>query len=191
MKYLIAAFAILLLVFSYGCTQGSVPSHCKSLPEDRLANCIYNQAVMDQNPFYCYSIANIEQRSICIGDASSPTAKATLEKAASKQRNAIFMEEEEPQALPTPAPSTSPEPEPQQGSCAAKSGEEKDRCFKSQAVQESDLKVCEQITDSTTRESCISEIAIKTKDLDSCKELSDGDDQNLCNLYVKGDEQKG
>ncbi|MCX8174695.1 MAG: hypothetical protein N3E51_00615 [Candidatus Micrarchaeota archaeon] len=197
MRSAAAIVAFLLLFFISGCAQRTIPSACASSEPSRLANCIYNNAVTEQNPYYCYSLEDKRQREICMRDAADPNARKALLNSLASEREAIFVAQEGQAHSKQGGNFESPEeaaPQAQaaeQSSCAGLIGTARDNCFKTVALESQQIAYCESISDATIRKSCISEIARKTKDIQSCKTLSQKENINLCNLYVKGDEQKG
>ena len=181
LRYFTLAFLFSIMLFASGCAQTSIPAACAGLPENRLSNCIYIQAVSEQNPFYCYSISDTSQRATCMRHASDPAMKKTLQNSKASDVGGIFAKQEEP-----PAPPVETIPEPQVG-CESKSGKQKDECFRTEATSKSDIHICEKVSDKAILEACISQIARKTKDLESCKALFAAANRDLCRLYAKGE----
>ncbi len=181
---LVAALIVSLLMLLSGCAQRTIPYACQSVPQDRLANCIYVNSVLEQNPYYCYSIPNTGQRKTCLHDATEPSMKAAVERASQEEKNAVFANQQAPVQQP-PAPAQ-PQPPAQAGACNALSGDELNTCLKAAAVSSLDISTCGRIADTTVRQSCINSVAVRTKNIASCGTLSLPDDVNLCKLYAKG-----
>jgi len=156
-----------------------------------MANCIYINAVLEQNPFHCYSIEDLNQRGICMKHAADPAMRKAVQNARAQDLYLIF-------AQPSPEPHTPPSPpqppanktEPEEG-CLSKIGNEKDSCFKAEAVASKSIISCEKIADASLRSACIAEVAKSTKDLESCKTLAEEENRNLCRLYAKGETPAG
>ncbi len=188
MKFALLAFLAATVFLLSGCIQDQVPSACAKVAGAKLANCIYTNAVLDQNPYYCYSLSSTEQRQICMRDAANPAMKKKLQSALPSQRDAIFGDT--PVAakdeLPPPPPAEEiSAPSPGQ-ECNANAGPEKDTCIKSEATSSKNIKLCESIAGMPVREACISEIAQKTKNVSSCSALTSQNDSNLCRTYSSG-----
>lgn len=186
----LAALALLGMLFLSGCVQESPPQSCASVPQEKFANCVYTAAVLEQNPLYCYSLPDLEKRATCMKHATDPAMRKVLQKAEPAEREAIFA---------VPAANETPAPAPQQPAdnpaalaraCDSFSGQEKDTCLKSAAVDSLFITVCDYVADPSTKVSCIAEVARRTKDLDSCKTLAEEESRNLCRLYAMGEESK-
>jgi len=195
MKLLVALILSALVLLS-GCAQRTIPNACQSTPQEKLANCVYVNAVLEQNPYYCYSLTNMEQRRTCLHDAAEPAMKTALERASPPERETIFYappSDEQPYYV-APVSQSPQQPEktavvPAQ--CDSYSGTAKDDCLFAAAIAQLDMPACSAISDSALRKSCISDVARKTKDIASCDTLASPDDANLCKLYARGDEFKG
>ncbi len=194
MKLQTIPLVMLLFCFAafFGCTQGGA-SECNSAPPEKLSNCIYVKAVMDQNPFYCYSLHDNSQRDTCIKGASDPNVKAELERSSPSQRNLIF---EEPGASPSHANATvAPVPVPPRiatasplGQCNSFQPSDADQCMRAIAIEGNDVSACKGIQDQAIRQNCITQIAKMVKNPSICASLSSQGDINLCNLYAKAGE---
>lgn len=193
MKLLLPFVLVAALCALFGCA-GSVPSSCASATPDKLANCAYRAAVMEENPYYCYSIQDAEQRATCIRDVGNAEVKKKLQTATAQEQEQIFNSPSSPSQNPsqnTPAPESQPAPEVQPvvvqvSDCQNATGREKDGCIRDKAVASQDLSQCPLISDPSLRDSCISKIARMTKDLSACGSLPSEDDRALCNLYAQG-----
>ncbi len=186
-------FEIILSVFLFlllcGCASRAVPNACQSVSQGALANCVYVNSVLEQNPYYCYSIENLEQRKTCMQDASSPTMRTALQRASPEEQKSIFISAQPPPQDYSQSPPSRPPAAPQQG-CGAKAGAERDACFKAEAISTLKISTCDQIPTASARQSCISDVARKTKDIESCSALKSSEDANLCKFYAKGEEAK-
>jgi hypothetical protein len=173
-----------------------VPRECLGVADAKLAGCIYVRAVLDQNPFTCYSIWGIDQRKACISDASSPAMKKKVAGMPQAERDAIFS----PKAQNDLAiPRTPQEQEPLNGTAAGQGGqspnatgeENATRSADEQAyvdaVAANDVQLCERIADPTTLQSCISEVARQKKDLGICETLVEQANREICRMYAQGD----
>lgn len=192
MKLLFAlALSALLL---YGCAQRTIPSACQGVAQERLANCVYVNSVLEQNPYYCYSLQDLVQRKTCMHDATEPSMKKALERASAEERDSIFGPAKP--VVQSPPVNATPPQEPEQlpvqpaGPCDVKVGKDKDSCIKASAVAALDISACTGVFDPSVHQSCISDIARKTKNISSCALLLTTDDVNLCKLYARGDESK-
>ncbi len=183
-----AAMSFFLLIVLFGCLQPSLPESCAGVAKSKLANCVYVGAVSEQNPFYCYSLSDIEQRKTCLQDAADPAMKKALQRALPSQRDAIF--ETEDNELPPTPPNVQPKPVPMlpSGSCDSADASEKDSCLVSAAISQSDMSLCGMVFDLKARQMCISDLARKTKNISACDVLEDENDQLLCRGYAKGGE---
>ena len=186
------AMPLFFLAAFFGCAQGG-PAECGSAPPEKLANCIYVKAVMDQNPFSCYSLEDTNQRARCIKDASDPAVRTSLQSALPEQRDSIFAE-------PVPSPSKAnatiaPEPEPPKTApaspleqCNSFQPPDADQCMRAIAIESKDIAACNGVRDRTTKQNCITQVAKMVKSPAICGSLSSQDDINLCNLYAKAGE---
>jgi len=189
------SLALLLLLF--GCAQGGIPSACANSPVDKLSNCIYVAAVLEQNPYDCYSLQENTQREKCLRDASDSSAKKSLEQMTPSERANIFVAT--PEAANASGISSIPflppanEPANSNASPAIitpKTGvSEADSQAYVQAIAANDMSPCITITDASTRASCITQVAIRVKKLEVCSQLTQKADIDLCNLYAKAGEQ--
>jgi len=165
-----------------GCVQTSAPQACAGIEAGKAAACIYEQAVLEQNPFYCYAIADIPARQECMRSASDPIVKKQLEN--SKRRGVQVTQ----QGASVVAPQQPQQPAPaNQSSCDAMNGTKKDECLRAQSVKDADLLGCLKISDQAIRMACVSQVAQSTRDVESCVNLEDKELRDLCRLYAKGE----
>lgn len=194
--YFIALLACLALVFIFGCIQQSIlTTACAGVSQDRLANCIYVNAVEDQNPYYCYEMpANRpDVRKACITDASDDSMKTALDNMVQSQRDQLFMENTSANANPA-MPSMPPEatnstaPENISNTTVALNitANMTDNETYAAAVASLQITACQNIADPSLHNSCISEVAQKTKNISACAALTLPADQDLCNAYSRG-----
>jgi hypothetical protein len=190
------ALALLALSFAFlsGCSQTSFPQQCQNVAPSLLPNCVYVNAVMDQNPFYCYSLEDHYQRQTCLKDAADPAMRSALQRALPSERDSIFAPQQPeqparaPQATPeqqhevTPAPSA-PSP---MDICNTLSGTDRDECLRSLALDSNNVTICGAVNASSVRENCIAQVARATKDPSACGSLNQTN-ADLCNLYSKGE----
>lgn len=109
MRYFILALLAAAFLLIYGCIQVSPSQQCSTLAPEDQPGCTYYSAVMDQNPYPCYSMANMAQREVCLKDAIDPAAKKALSRVpASKAGNVLSGKT----ASSETAPSTPPAPQP-------------------------------------------------------------------------------
>ena len=190
----LALLALALLLF--GCAQGGIPSACAGSPVDKLANCVYVAAVLEQNPYDCYSIQNGSQKEKCLRDASDSAAKKLLEQMAPAERAKVFAAlsgaAEAPGAAAPPLPPAAGPANPGNGPTGAtpQNGvSAADSQAYSDAIAASDMSPCATISDASTRASCITQVALQVKNPSVCSQLTLKPDIDLCNLYAKGGEQ--
>ena len=179
-----AAFSFALLL---GCVQTSVPKSCAALASADAANCVYTQAVLEQNPFYCYSITDMALRSNCMRHATDPVEKKRLE---NSQRQGIAAQ----QPPVAPAPAVEPPPSIPAGpaaQCDGQNGTSRDECFKADAISSSDLLACLKVESASLKQSCVSQVALSTKDVESCVNLGDKALRDVCRTYAKGETPSG
>jgi len=187
--FLIVALALLASFFLFGCAQASFPEVCRSVSASKMANCIYVNAVLEQNPFHCYSIEDLNQRGTCMKHATDPAMRKAVQNAQAQDLDAIFAE---PKAEPAQAPAASANiTEPGNAPCTSMTGLAKDNCFKTEAINSKSIVSCEKVADGSLRSACIAEVAKKTKDIESCKTLTDEESRSLCRLYAKGETPAG
>lgn len=194
-RHLAAAAAFALLVLLSGCTMGGVPQKCSGLPQDRLASCIYIQAVLDQDPFYCYRLDSIDDRKVCIRDSSDSLAKKRLEAMTDAEREgALRGIKPAPEAAPPYQPAEPEQPTTEVGAIVVPptepqevSVQELDAELYSTAVQANDVQLCEQIYDPEVLKSCISQVARQKKNLSICETLSTQDYIEICRMYSQGE----
>ncbi|VVC01178.1 Uncharacterised protein [uncultured archaeon] len=186
---ILASFLALLLAF--GCAQQPVSSTaCSGVVQDRLVNCIYVNAVSEQNPYYCYEISSAmaDARKTCLADASDYAKKKALERMTPAERDMLLVPNATSPApsaavqAPTETPAAAVEEQPG----AAITANMTDNETYTAAVAGLSIKSCEPITDTTLHNSCISQIAQKTKNIASCATLALVADQDLCNAYAQG-----
>ena len=175
------ALACAALFLMSGCIQPSLPSQCTAVPAGKLANCIYTAAVSEQNPFYCYSIPDMEKRATCMRHSQDPSMKKALSRAEPEVREQIFANNSavQPPAEPSAPPSPTAE-------CDSLEASYRQACISSKAMREGKVELCELLFDTSLRTSCIGSVAQKTKDIKSCDSLSDDSDVSLCKSYAKG-----
>jgi hypothetical protein len=190
---LFASFAALALFLS-GCVQGGIPQSCSGVAEDRLSNCIYVRAVLEQNAYHCYGLSRTDARKECINDASNPAMKKKLEGMSEAERAALTGL---PPAQPLPsgaapsAPQNQPAAptEPQSPAIPGTSSSNLtlDQQVYASAIESNDVQLCEAIIDEGLAKSCISKVSRQRKDISSCDTLSNPEYSKLCRLYSMGD----
>jgi len=90
MRYFLLILLAAAFILIYGCIQVSPPQNCAALPPEDQPGCTYYSSVMDQNPYPCYSMADMAQREVCLKDAIDPAAKKALMRVpASKAGNVL------------------------------------------------------------------------------------------------------
>jgi hypothetical protein len=173
-----AAFFIFALL---GCVQTSIPPSCKNVGEGKLQSCIYEQAVLEQNPFYCYSISDTSARAACLKAAVDPVEKKKLQlnKQESWQGQGTIIPQQKKEEKKS-EPARPPEP------CEGLSGIDKDKCILGLAVEEKSLVECLKISDNSTKRSCISQVAYISKEPSLCENIPDKDLHDLCRAYSSG-----
>ncbi|MFA4983030.1 MAG: hypothetical protein WC588_02315 [Candidatus Micrarchaeia archaeon] len=193
MRGFTALAALSILLFAFGCAQSSLPQACSALPAEKMPNCAYVSAVLEQNPFYCYSLPDPEQRATCIRDSSGPVMKSELERSSQSQRDSIFApsEAQVPPAATQP-PATQDQTQPPAADetvCMEKQGGERDSCLSAYAIGSKAISHCAQIVSQPLRESCITQIAKSTRDMESCEQLEVQADYEICRSYSQGEVQ--
>lgn len=187
-------YAILLafsLAFTAGCTQGSMPSACAGLSADHLPSCIYESAVLEQNPYSCYSLQNGAPRAKCLNDASDSSMKALLERLTPQERAQLLGIAAAVESQPAGAGSAIPQGQ-ETGTAPAnppKTASQPDAQAYEQAIAANDMAQCATIIDASVRASCITQVALQVKKPEVCNALSLKPDIDICNLYAKGGEQ--
>ena len=179
------AFAAVLLLS--GCAQKTAPQSCIGIPEAESDGCVRNAAVMEQNPYLCYSITDETAREECIRSSVSQEAKDRLEAEANARQRSARQAAPATQGQP-PAESQPPPGNESGGSCQSKTGQEMENCILSGALASQNISECERLATKDGSDSCISQIAQKTKDVESCALLSSEESRSLCSLYAKGNE---
>jgi hypothetical protein len=177
---LIFTVAVLGILFA-GCVQTSAPQACAGIEAGKAAACVYEQAVLEQNPFYCYSIADIQLRQACMRGASDPVVKKQLE---NSKRRGGQPSQQIPAGAAKPPPSAPTQPA---ASCDAMNGTAKDECIRAQSMADADLLGCVGISDQSIRMACVSQVAQSTRDVEFCVNLQDKELRDLCRLYAKGE----
>ena len=192
-RFTLLSVSLALLLLLFGCTQGGIPTACANSSVDKLANCVYVSAVIDQNPYNCYTLQNISQREKCLRDASDSAMKKLLEQMTPAEREKVFAAISgvadasgvnilpiSPVNEPT-LPNATPEIiNPQTGISEA------DTQAYEQAVAANDLAPCTKINDASTRASCITQVALRVKNPAMCRQFTQKTDIDLCNMYAKG-----
>ena len=193
MKKVIVALAALFLVFLSGCAQTGAPADCSGVPPAKFSNCLYVKAVMEQNPFRCYSLSDLNQRAQCIKDASNQEARSSLQRALPEQRDSIFADNvaapaKENKTEPPPAEAQRSPPAAPLEQCNLLASQDRDNCLRALAVENKVIATCTGISDETVRQNCITQIAKMVKDPSICAPLGKQADRDLCNLYAKAGE---
>ena len=195
---IITFLPLALLLALFGCTQGGVPSACAGAPSGTLANCIYVSAVLDQNPYNCYSLSNLSQREKCLNDASDSTAQKLLQRMSSSERAQIFAPAQQSTSSAgsqiAPLPPVPAETNATAGNVTEQANSSNgisaaDSHAYSQAIATNDMTPCVSIADPSTRASCITQVAIRVKNPAMCAQFTLKADIDLCNLYAKAGEQ--
>jgi hypothetical protein len=188
-RFTAALLALSIAVLLSGCTQGGSPSVCSSGKPAMFANCVYINAVMEQNPFYCYSLEDKYQRGVCIQDASDAAKKTLLERADPATRDAIFAEKSATQPAPPMQENATPTEQPPvvvpQEGCGSLQDAAKDNCYRALAVEKSNISTCEQVLSPVVRENCIAQEAQAVKKPEICPSLTNQSSIDLCNFYSK------
>ena len=105
MRYFVIALLAAAFLLIYGCIQVSPSQQCSTLAPEAQPGCTYYLAVMDQNPYPCYSMANMAQREVCLKDAIDPAAKKALSRVPlSKAGNVLAGKVASSTTAPSPAP---------------------------------------------------------------------------------------
>jgi len=192
MRFPIPFLALSVFLLIFGCAQSSLPQACSSVPTQKIPNCVYVAAVLEQNQFYCYSLPDAEQRATCIKDSSDPTMKSELERSSQAQRDTIFAPVEAPIPWAITPPSAQNQTQPpaaDETTCMAKEGAERDDCLAAYATGSKIIVHCAQIISQPLRESCITQVAKSTKDIAACETLLVQADFELCRSYSQGGAQ--
>jgi len=195
--FTISFLSLALLLLLFGCTQGGAPQACAGSPSEKLANCVYVSAVLDQNPYSCYSLKDIVQREKCLRDASDSKIQKLVSEMTPADRAKIFSTSPDAPTAPSvpqapsnvPAANESPAPEIEQPIAPTNGVPEADAQAYAQAVATSDMVPCTTITHAPTRASCITQVAIRVKNPAMCSMFTLKADIDLCNLYAKAGEQ--
>ena len=196
-RFTLPLLPLALLLMLFGCTQGGMPAACANSAPDTLSNCVYVAAVLDQNPYECYSLGEDSQKEKCLRDASDSAVKKLLEQMTPEERAKVFaaisgavdayginvplppLPAAEPASL-GPSPATISPP----------SGiSEADSQAYTQAISSNSMASCATITHASTRASCITQVALQVKNPSVCGSLAQKSDIDICNLYAKGGEQ--
>lgn len=90
MKFLLAAILAFAFILFPGCVTVSPPQSCASLSATEQPGCIYYSAVMAQDPYPCYSIADKTQRETCLRDAIDPAAKKALQRSSGNRPGGLL-----------------------------------------------------------------------------------------------------
>jgi len=185
----LAAFSLLALLL--GCAQGSLPSQCTGVSPEMRSNCIYVNAVLEQNPYFCYSISEAEARADCITSASDPSMKTIVGRMLPSERDRILSTQ--PAQNGNGAGTQATGGQGQQtgqatdGTGVPFTGESiSDRDMRAYAIENGDISACEQIAGSTLRKSCLSQIATMKKQPAICEQLISEENRQLCNMYSQG-----
>jgi len=181
-------FALALLLF--GCTQQGIPASCANSTLDRLPNCVYVAAVMEQNPYDCYSLQNMSQREKCLRDASDSAMKKLLEQMTPDDRAKVFaaISGASGAYIPLPSPPANGQqnnPSPIISNPPANVSDADAQAY-AQAVSANDMAPCATIGDPSTRSSCIAQVAIQVKNPAMCSQFTGQSDIDLCNMYSQG-----
>ena len=196
-RFTIPLMLLALLLLLFGCTQGGIPSACANSPVEKLANCVYVSAVLEQNPYDCYSLKENSQREKCLRDASDSAVKKLLEQMTPAERAKVFAAITSAVdasgmniTVPIPPASAPTNPAPPRAIINPPTGvSEADSQAYAQAITANDMAPCTAIIDASTRASCITQVALRVKNPAMCSQFTQKSDIDLCNLYAKGGEQ--
>ena len=196
-RFTLPFLSLALVLLLFGCTQGGITAACANSSVEKLPNCVYVAAVLEQNPYDCYSLKDNTQREKCLRDASDSAAKKLLEQMTPSERAKIFAAISEAAnasgigSIPSLPPANEPaNPGEAPAIINPKTGvSDADSQAYVQAIAKNDMSPCVTITDASTRASCITQVAIRVKKLEVCSQLTQKADIDLCNLYAKAGEQ--
>ena len=195
-RFTIPLLSLALLLLLFGCAQGGIPAACANSSAGALSNCVYVAAVLEQNPYDCYSLKDSTQREKCLSDASDSAVKKLLEQMTPSERAKVFAAisgaaDASGISIPILPPASEPS-SPTTGPAATSppSGvSEADSQAYVRAVATTDMAICAAINDASTRASCITQVALRVKNPAICAQFTLKSDIDLCSLYAKGGEQ--
>jgi len=192
-RFTIPILSLALLLVLFGCTQGGIPSACAGSSVEKLPNCVYVAAVLEQNPFNCYSLSNISQKEQCLRDASDSSIKKLLEAMSPAERAKIFsvisgeVNTSRVDVPPLPPVNESADPNLELVNINLTDGvSEADSKAYAHAVAINNITACAPITHASTRSSCIAQVALRVKNPSMCSQFTLASDIDLCNFYAKG-----
>ena len=150
-------------------------------------------AVLEQNPYDCYSLKNMSQREKCLRDASDSAVRKLLEQMTPAERANVFAAisgAANASGITVPPLPPAGEPAiPENGSAAMnQSGgvSAADSQAYERAIAASDMAPCATIADSSVRASCITQVALRVKNPAVCGQFTKKADLDLCNMYAQG-----
>jgi hypothetical protein len=188
---LLAALAAALILS--GCIQPPQAQRCASAPAAEMDTCMWETAILYQEPYLCYSVKNAKTREACLDGSNNPAeaerlrnerlagAKPALEPAQTPPADQAMKEE----VARVQAEVQLPEPQRSIVACN-KTGMSEEECMRKVATDTKNLSLCAAILEKNMRVSCISRIAATTKDMGKCNELSALEDKNVCKYYAGG-----
>ena len=151
--------------------------------------------MLEQNPFFCYGISDMNVRKTCIGDASNPAMKKKLTGMSQEERDLLLSNN----TLPIPAPIIPPAQAVTGPPAASPSGNatgnaqnssfSAEQIIYNTAVESNEVTLCEQISDTDLLKSCIAQVAKQHKSPSDCDLLSTYPDIELCRMYSQGGEK--
>ncbi len=188
-------FAILAFSFTYGCIQPSQAERCASVFGADKDKCLNETAIGYQEPYICYSISDMAYRQSCLEKSVDPQEAQKMQQALIYGQSSL---PEPAQTLPVPPQSQPPAATAPSGAvgtgdtgaqiagCQKSENISVEACTRMVAIEQSDIALCENITDSDYRSSCISNIALAKKDASLCGRLKNSADANICKYYTSG-----
>ncbi|MFA6328320.1 MAG: hypothetical protein WCY41_02660 [Candidatus Micrarchaeia archaeon] len=193
--FTLPVLSLALLLALFGCTQGGIPAACANSTMSTIANCVYTNAVLEQNPYDCYSLNNSVQKEKCLRDSSDSSAKKLLEQMTPEERAKVFaaisgaidaygINGTNAISIVGGQPDSGTEPEAATVNPPAGVSEADSQAY-TQAVAANNMAQCTTIGDTSTRSSCIVQVAQQVKAPDVCAPLSGSADFDLCNMYAK------
>jgi len=193
-RFTLPLLSLALALLLFGCTQAGVPPACANSTVDKLPNCVYVAAVLEQNPYDCYSLQNMSQREKCLRDASDSAVQKLLAQMTPEERAKAFAAisgaaDASGINIPIPSPPSNAPANPNTGSTITNppaGAPDADSQSYEQAISTNDMAPCTEISSASMRSSCITQVALQVKNPAICAQLTAQSDSDLCKMYAQG-----
>lgn len=147
--------------------------------------CAYVEAVLAQQPSYCYAVSNMTLREKCMADSNNPDAIAGAS-APQSQEQAFVPDVSMPPGGNSASGLQGPLVRGAVELCMEKEKTTRDSCTRAVAIETGNLSMCNSVLSGDIRPMCVANIAARQKKLADCGVLERISDKELCRQYSSG-----